>query len=52
MCIRDRIKDIDDFLLDRQGGDGDLEFGVYRNPLPRMVLRLSLIHISEPTRPY
>ena len=33
-------------------GPDDLEEGIVAQPLSRPVLGLSLIHISEPTRPY
>ena len=52
MCIRDRVvADLQGDLLDgrRQQGESGHELGV---PVALHDLGLSLIHISEPTRPY
>ena len=52
MCIRDRDRAVPDGDLAAESGDD--EVAQCRSGVARDVLRvrLSLIHISEPTRPY
>ena len=52
MCIRDRYKGGAPLATDLLGGQIDLAVMAMPGAMPHVRAGLSLIHISEPTRPY
>ena len=52
MCIRDRFRAADRTLTEDEANAAKLAAVEYAGSAVGARLRLSLIHISEPTRPY
>ena len=46
------LEDVDRFMRHSGGAPCNLAIGLQRQGIPTALVTLSLIHISEPTRPY